>query len=179
MNWHHQVIVKGHLCFNMKYRQQWRGESKAAGGGSPINGAPPQSYFFCLLVCHVVGTTCNDLRSLRNTFGWMGALQAPQQFHGRVKLQRICILRYLNLDLILLNNTQMIMHFFSCELQYKVKGKSQRSKIFNSQVSYQKKMCMFYSSKVRFKNLWTNFSNCCRLINIGRILFILISLESV
>ena len=32
---------------------------------------------------------------------------------------------------------------------------------------------------VRFKNLWTNFSNSCRLINIGRILFILISLESV
>ena len=32
---------------------------------------------------------------------------------------------------------------------------------------------------VRFKNLWTNFSNCCRLINIGLILFILISLESV
>ena len=29
--------------------------------------------------------------------------------------------------------------FFSCALQYKVTGKSQRSKIFNSQVSYQKK----------------------------------------
>ena len=35
--------------------------------------------------------------------------------------------------------------FFSCALQYKVTGKSQRSKIFNSQVSYQKKMCMFYN----------------------------------
>ena len=32
---------------------------------------------------------------------------------------------------------------------------------------------------VCFKNLWTNFSNCHRLIIIGQILFILISLESV
>ena len=41
---------------------------------------PPQSYFFCLLVWdayHIVGTTCNDRRSLRNTFEWMRALQAP------------------------------------------------------------------------------------------------------
>ena len=32
---------------------------------------------------------------------------------------------------------------------------------------------------VRFKNLWTNFSNCCGLINIGQDLFIFVSLESV
>ena len=50
----------------------------------------PQSYSFCLLVwdsCHVVGTTYNDRQSSRNTFGWMGALQAPQQFHGRVLVE--------------------------------------------------------------------------------------------
>ena len=48
---------------------------------------PPPVRLFYFLVwdsCHVVGTTCNDRRSLRNTVGWMGALQAPQQFHGRV-----------------------------------------------------------------------------------------------
>ena len=32
-------------------------------------------------------TTCNDRRSLRNTFGWMEALQAPQQFYGRVLVE--------------------------------------------------------------------------------------------
>ena len=58
-------------------------------GGSPINGAP-QVIPFCLLVwdaCHVVGITCNDRRSLRNTFGWMGArpLEAPKNLHLTVK----------------------------------------------------------------------------------------------
>ena len=69
----------------------------------------------------IVGTTCNDPRSLRNTFGWMGALQAPQQSHGKDlvelapwKLQRICIVRHLNLGLILPNNTWMVMHFVMC-----------------------------------------------------------------
>ena len=33
----------------------------------------------------------------------------------------------------------MLIYIFSCSLQYKVTGKSQRSIIFNSQVSYQKK----------------------------------------
>ena len=69
--------------------RQWSGESEAAGETARLM-APPQSYLSCLLVedaCHVVGTTCNDRRSLRNTFGWMGALQAPQQFHGRVLVE--------------------------------------------------------------------------------------------
>ena len=60
------------------------------GGGSPINGAPPPVIFFCLLVwetCYIVGTTCNDRWSLRNTFTWMEAQQAPQQFNGRVLVE--------------------------------------------------------------------------------------------
>ena len=61
------------------------------------------------------------------------------------KLQRICILRYLGLGLILPNNTWIVMHFFMC-IAVRSHRNSQRSKIFNSQVSYQKKMCMFYSS---------------------------------
>ena len=50
---------------------------------------PPPVILFLPLVwdaCHVPGTTYNDRQPSRNTFGWMGALQAPppQQFHGRV-----------------------------------------------------------------------------------------------
>ena len=62
---------------------QWRGGSEAAEKGSLINA--PQSYFSCLLVWdayHVVGRTCNDRRSLRNTFEWMQALQAPSSSMG-------------------------------------------------------------------------------------------------
>ena len=116
----------------------------------------PPVILFCLLVqdaCHVVGTTCNDRQLLCNTFGWMGALQAPKQFHSRVlmeltpwKLQRICILRHLNLGLILPNNIWMVMHFFMC-ISVQSHGKIPKvQKTFNSQVSYQKKMYMFYSS---------------------------------
>ena len=106
--------------------QQWRGGSKAAGEAARLM-APPKSYFFCLLVWgayHVVGTTCNDRRSLRSTFEWMRALQAPSssmveswwRSRGLApwKLQRICILRYLYLGLILPNNRWMVMHFFMC-----------------------------------------------------------------
>ena len=65
-------------CLTFIKDNQWRGESEAAGEAARlvVPPPPPQSYFFCLLVwdaCHVVGTTCNDRRSLRNTFGWMGA----------------------------------------------------------------------------------------------------------
>ena len=136
---------------------QRRGESGAAGEAARLMAPPPppQSYIFCLLVWdafHAVGTTSNDRWSLPNTFGWMGALQAPKPLHGRVlvavqrlapwKLQRICILRYPNLGQQYVDS----FPFFSCSLQYKVTGKSQRSKIFNSHISYQKKMCIFYSS---------------------------------
>ena len=92
---------------------------------------PPRPHrshtFFCLLVWdayHVVGTTRNDRRSLRNTFEWMRALQAPSsslvecwwRSRGLVpwKLQRICILRYVILGVILPNNRWMVMHFFMC-----------------------------------------------------------------
>ena len=75
---------------------------KLLGGGQPY-GAPSPVILFCLLVwdafhvvgttCndhwsfHVVGTACNDRWALRNKFGWMGALQAPQQFSGKVVLE--------------------------------------------------------------------------------------------
>ena len=139
---------------------QWRGESKAAGEAVQLMPPfPPPVILFCLLVwdaCHVVGTTCNDHRSLRNTVGWMGALQAPQQFHGRVLLevQGARALEapkspHLTVPQSGSNISQQYVGawlcIFSCALQYKVTGKAQRPKIFNSQVSYQKKMCMFYS----------------------------------
>ena len=118
--------------FKQKYStkstvHQWRGGSEAAGEAARLMAPPLQSYFFCLLVWdayHVVGTTCNDRRSLRNTFEWMRVLQAPSssmveswwRFRGLGpwKLQRICILRYLILGLILPNNRWMVMHFFMC-----------------------------------------------------------------
>ena len=95
---------------------------------------------FCLLVwdaCHVVRTTCNVRRSLRSTSGQMGTLQAPKQFHGRVlvqwKLQRICILRSLNLGLILPNNTSMVMHFFHmhCSTKSKKNPKAPKFSVLN------------------------------------------------
>ena len=64
---------------------------------------PPASHTFLPLGlghCHVIGTTCNDCWSfhvvaticndrwsLRNTFGWMGELQAPLQFNSRVLVE--------------------------------------------------------------------------------------------
>ena len=85
------VIICTTLRCNETYHQrkwfwtdpdQWRGGSEAAGDAARLM-APPQSYFFCLLVWdayHVVGTACKDRRSLRNTFEWMRALQAPSSF---------------------------------------------------------------------------------------------------
>ena len=106
-----------------------------------------------------VGTTCNDRRSLRNTFERMRALQAPSSsmveswWRSPWKLQRICILRYLILGLILPNNRWMVMHFFMC-IAVQSQREIPRSKGFNSQVSYQKKMCIFYSSSwIIFLNL--------------------------
>ena len=91
----------------------WRGESEAAG-----EAPPPASHTFSswsAKTCHIVGTTY---------IWWMGALQAPQQFHGRVLVElqgsrpleapKICILQYLNLGLIFPNNTWMVMHFLMC-----------------------------------------------------------------
>ena len=67
--------TKMRICIH----HQWRGGSEAAGEAARLMAPPPQSYFFCLLVWdayHVVGATCNDRRSLHNTFEWMRALQA-------------------------------------------------------------------------------------------------------
>ena len=62
---------------------QWRGGSEAAGEAARLMPPPfpPSHTFFASWsgtrprdACHVIGTTCNDRRSLRNTFGWMGVL---------------------------------------------------------------------------------------------------------
>ena len=54
--------------------------------------------------------------------------------------------------------------FFHVHCSTKVKGKSQRSKIFNSQVSYQKKMYVFYSSSwitfLKFKRQASKSHRC-------------------
>ena len=71
----------------------------------------------------------------------------PKQFHSRVKLQRICILRYLNLGLILPNNTWMVMHFFHvmhCSTKSQENPKGPKFAILKFLI--RKKMCMFYSS---------------------------------
>ena len=68
-------------------------------------------------------------------------------------LQRICILRYLILGLILPNNKWMVMHFFMCiAVQSHRKIPKVQSFQFSSFVS--EKMCMFYSSSwIIFLNL--------------------------
>ena len=51
-------------------------------GRQPDQWRPPLSHTFFASwsgtrprdACHVIGTTCNDRRSLRNTVGWMGVL---------------------------------------------------------------------------------------------------------
>ena len=92
-------------------------------GGSLINGAPPpppppSCTRFLSLVC-------------RRRSPW--------------KLQRICILQYLKLGLKLTKNMWMVMHFH-VHCSTKSQENSTSSKILNSQVSYQNKMCMFYIS---------------------------------
>ena len=85
-------------------------------GSNPNNGAPsPQSCFFvswsgtrimsCAQHAMTVGHCAIHLG------GW-GATSPPATC--RVKVQRICILRHLNLGLMLPNNTWMVMHFFMC-----------------------------------------------------------------
>ena len=59
-------------CCPVMIRNQWRGESEAAGEAARLMAPPSPVILFCLLIwnaCHVVGTACNDRRSLRNTFG--------------------------------------------------------------------------------------------------------------
>ena len=75
--------VKVSLPKSYHSADQWRGGSEAAGEAarSMAPPPPPSHTFFASWsgtrprdACHVIGTTCNDRRSLRNTFGWMGAL---------------------------------------------------------------------------------------------------------
>ena len=110
-----------------------------------------------------MGTTCNDRRSLHNTFEWMRALQAPSssmveswwRSRGLApwKLQRICILRYLILGLMVPNNRWMVMHFFMCiAVQSHRKIPKVQSFQFSSFLS--EKMCMFCNSSwIIFLNL--------------------------
>ena len=131
----------------------WRSESEAAGEAARLMALPPrpQSYFFASwseMRVHVVGTTFNDRRSLHNTFKWMGLYKPPSssmveswwRSRGLApwKLQSIWILPYLSLDLILPSNAWMVMHCFMC-IAVQSHRKTQRSKLFNSQVCYQKK----------------------------------------
>ena len=93
-------------------------------------------------------------RSLRNTFGWIWALQGPQQFHGGVKLQRICILRYLNPGLILPNNTWMITHsFLSIAVQSHKKIPKVQNFHFSSFLSEKKCVCSIVLVGGSFSNL--------------------------
>ena len=75
------------------------------------------------------------------------------------KLQRICILRYLILGLILPNNRWMVMHFFMCiAVQSHKKIPKVQSFQFSSFLS--EKMCMSYSSsRIIFLNLRTLFKS--------------------
>ena len=133
---------------------QWRGGSEAAGG-QPYQWRPPPVMLFCLLVwdaCHDVGTTCNDRWSLSNKFGLgrhkprsSSLVKSWWSSRGLAtwKLQRICILWYLNPGLLLPNNTWMVMHPF---IYIAVKSHRKIPKVQNSQVFIRKKMCIFYSS---------------------------------
>ena len=94
--------------------RQWCNESEAAGEASRSmvpTAPPPPVTLFCLLVwdaCHVVGTTCNAHCAI-HLGGW-GCYKPPSSSMVKSwwrsrglalwKLQRICILRYLNLGLI-------------------------------------------------------------------------------
>ena len=126
-------------------------------GRQPDRCRPPPScprHTFCLLVwdaCHVVGTT------VIAQYIWVdgGGTTPPSSFMveswwrswglAPSKLQRICILRYLNLVLILPNNTWMVTHFFMC---IAVQSHRKISQVQNFQFSsfLAQKMCMFYSS---------------------------------
>ena len=78
--WNYNVSCSAFYCVYMisVAVAWWEG---SCWGGTRDNGAPlPPVMLFCLLVWdayYVVGTTCNDRRSLHNTFGWMGATGPP------------------------------------------------------------------------------------------------------
>ena len=73
---------------------QWHCENEAAGGGgSPRNGTPHQSYLSASWSrTHVMwyaqhAMTIGHFMSQAQNFGWMGALQVPQQFNGKVVVE--------------------------------------------------------------------------------------------
>ena len=146
-------------------KEQWSDGSEAAGGGGAVLlMAPPPVILFCLLVwdaCHVVGTTFNDRWSLRNKFGWMGALQAPQQFNGKVVVE-VQGARHLeapkNLHLMVPKSRSIIAQqyvdgyaFFHVHCSKKSQENPKGPTFLILKFFYQKKMCMFYSSS------WTIF----------------------
>ena len=61
------------------------------GGGAALLMAPPTSHTFLPLGLGRVSCRRHNMqwlfKSLWNTFGWMGALQAPQQFNGKVVVE--------------------------------------------------------------------------------------------
>ena len=134
------------------------------GWGAALLMVPPASHIFCLLVwdaCHVVGTTCNDRWSLRNTFGCMWALQAPQQFNGKV-LVEVQGARYLeapkNLHFMVSKSrsiaAQEYVDGYAFFMYIVVPSHRKIPKVQNFQFSSflsEKKVCVFYSSS------WTIF----------------------
>ena len=138
---------------------EWRGGSEAAGEAARLMAPHPQSYFFCLFVWdayHVAGTTCNDRRSLCNTFEWMRALQAPQQFHGRVLVENQGarpLEASKNLHLTVPNSGSNIVQqqvdgcaFFHVHCSTKSQGNPKGPKFSILKFLIRKIMCMFYSS---------------------------------
>ena len=102
----------------IQYNGQWRGGSDAVRETFQLMPPPP----VILLLSFGLGCVSCRRHSMQRPSVIeqyirvdVGAT-SPQQFHGSVlvEVQRICILRYLILGLILPNNRWMVMHFFMC-----------------------------------------------------------------
>ena len=126
---------------------QWRGGSEAAGEAPRIMVPPPPSHAFFLLVWdayYVVGTTCNDHRSLRNTFGWMGRYKPPSNLWSESPK---------NLHLTVPKSGSNIAQqyvdghaFFHEHCSTKSPENPKGPKFSILKFPIEKKMCMFYSS---------------------------------
>ena len=128
-------------------------------GGTQNNGAPslPQSCFFVSWSGTRIMSQAQH-RSLRNTFGWMGSYKPPPppplRSNLRSEVQRICILRYPNLGIILPNNTWMVMHFFMCiAVQSHRKIPEVQNFQFSSFLSERKCVCSIVLAGWYFSNL--------------------------
>ena len=104
---------------------QWRGRSEAAAGGAALLMAPPASHTFLPLSLGCVSCRRHKGHCAVNLGGWgrykprsssmVKSWWRSKRF-ATWKLQRICILWYLNPGLLLPNSTWMVM-LFSCTLQ--------------------------------------------------------------